>query len=364
MKVFFIGARPLDQLGGDAMETHVVDGLRELGAGVHFFPFLGYGLGPRINRLLDLAMTDYRWIKSTPAERAMLRSLGEYQPDLILMLLGNFTSPSTIRKIRAITGAPIACWCQDSMGTLGRQYIIGSKLDYVFVKDQTMAERFQRFTGMKEVHYLPEACNPAVHRPVEPTPDDEDRFGCEVTTAASLYYYRSEILESIADFDLRVWGAIHRYYDGPLRGIATGKPLFTRDKSACFNAAKIVLNTLSLLEIDGLNARAFEVAGCGGFQLITESSAVARHFVPGREIETFRDLGELREKIRYYLDHDGERRAIAEAGRKRAHAEHTYRQRLQQMLRTMRLIPSEEEGTVRVAATNLTHNTANLIPGP
>ena len=338
MKVFFIGAGVLNALGGDSMEAHVVEALRELGAEVRYFPFLGHGLGPRINHLLDRAMTDYGWIRSTPAERAMLRSMDEFQPDLVLLLLGNYTSPATIRKIRALIKAPIACWCQDSMGTMGRQYLIGSRLDYVFLKDQEAVDKFRRFTGMKEVHYLPEACNPSVHCPVEPTTDDENRFGCEVTTAASLYYYRSEILESLTGFDLRIWGGIPGYYDGPLRKLAAGKHLFRRDKAACFRVARIVVNSLHFLEIDGLNARAFEVAGCGGFQLITESSAVARHFEPGKEIETFHDLGELREKVRYYLDHDDERRAIAEAGRKRAHAEHTYRHRLQQMLHTMRLI--------------------------
>jgi spore maturation protein CgeB len=86
------------------------------------------------------------------------------------------------------------------------------------------------------------------------------------------------------------------------------------------------------MEFGGLNARAFEVAGCGGFQLITHSDAVARHFEPGKEIETFRNLDELRDKVRYYLDHPDERRAIAEAGRRRAHSEHTYTNRLKQML--------------------------------
>lgn len=338
MKVFFIGAEPLAGMNGDTMEAHVVAGLQSLGAEVRFFPFVTHGLGPRLNRLFELAMTDYRWIRSTPVERSMLKALAGFRPDLVLVLLGNYTSPATIRKVRALTPAPVACWCQDHMGTMGRQYIIGAGFDYIFAKDQVMVDLFRRFSGMQEVHYLPEACNPDVHRPVTPTPDDSGKFGCDVTTAATLYYYRAEILESLSEFDLRVWGPVPRYYDGPLRGIARGRSLYTRDKAACFNAAKIVVNTLFPLEFGGLNARAFEVAGCGGFQLITQCEAVARHFEPGKEIETFRDLAELREKVHYYLGHEQERRAIAAAGQRRAHAEHTYRQRLQQMLNIMKLI--------------------------
>jgi spore maturation protein CgeB len=337
MKVFFIGAESLDAMRGDTMEAHVVAGLETLGAEVRYFPFLAGGPGRRLNRLLEIAMTDYGLLRSTPVERAMLRALAGFRPDLVLVLLGNYTSPATVRKIRAQTGAPLACWCQDHMGTMGRQYLIGAGFDYVFAKDQAMVDLFRRFTGLKEVHYLPEACNPAVHRTAAPTPGDIERFGCDITTAATLYYYRAEILQALIDYDLRVWGPVPRFYDGPLRGLASGASIYTRDKAACFGAARIVVNTLFPLEFGGLNARAFEVAGCGGFQLITHCEAVARHFEPGREIETFRDLAELRVKVDYFLAHDDERRAIAAAGQRRAHAEHTYRHRLQQMLNIMKL---------------------------
>jgi spore maturation protein CgeB len=215
---------------------------------------------------------------------------------------------------------------------MGRQYIIGSKFEYVFSKDQTMVDLFQRYTSLKQVHYLPEACNPKVHCRVTPTSEEIARFGCDVTTAANVYYFRAEILESISDHDLRIWGNVPKFNKGPVRRFCTGEPIFMRDKAACFNTSKIVINSLHPMESGGLNARAFEVAGCGGFQLITHSDAVARHFEPGKEIETFRDLRELREKVRYYLAHDEERRAISEAGRRRAHSEHTYTNRLKQML--------------------------------
>lgn len=334
MRVFFIGSIPLtdSESSQDSMEAHVFAALKSLGVEPAYFPIHSGGLGRRANRLLELAMTDFRWLRSTPTERSLLNAVREFRPDMILVLLGNYTTPSTIHKVREITGAPVACWCQDHLGTLGRQYIIGSKFDYVFAKDQAMVDLFRRFTNITEVHYLPEACNPKVHRPVIPTDEDAARFGCDLTTAATLYYFRAEILESLSDLDLRIWGSVPRFYDGPLRRFCTGNAVYMRDKAACFTAAKIVINTLHPMEFGGLNARVFEVAGCGGFQLITHSDAVARHFEPRKEIETFRDLNELREKVRYYLDHESERRAIAEAGRLRAHREHTYEHRLNQLL--------------------------------
>ncbi len=333
MKVFFIGATPISAGVGyaDSMEAHIVAAFHELAVNCEYFPYLTTGLGRRLNRLVEGARTDFGWIRRTPVDRLLARRIKTTQPDLVLVLLGNYAPPTTIREIRRVTQASVVCWCQDHMGTLGRQYLIGARFDHVFSKDQVLVDLLQRFTRTSQAHYLPEACNPRVHHPVTPTPEEQQRFGCDVTTAANLYFFRTDILENLTEFDLRLWGSIPPFYEGPLRPHFMGRPVVAREKAACFSSARIVINTLHPMEAGGLNARAFEIAGCGGFQLITHSECVERHFVPGREIVTFNDVNELREKVRYYLDHDGERRAIAEAGRARAHAEHTYVNRLRRM---------------------------------
>lgn len=336
MKVLFVGMYPLEYIAGDVMEAHIVSALKALGATVKFTSVFGSNkYGNSVRQFLELAMTDFGFLDSTPVERALLATVKDFDPDVVLMLLGNYIPPSTVQKIRKISQAPITCWCQDHMGTMGRQYVIGCHYDYVFAKDQVMVDRFRQYTSLKEVHYLAEACNPHVHMPIVPTDEDMNRYGCDVTTAGSVYYFRAEILGALTEFDMKIWGPVPRYYMGPLKNFCTKKPVFMRDKAACFNAAKIVLNSLFPMEMGGLNARAFEIAGCGGFQLMSESDALVRHFEPGKEIETFANLGELQDKVRYYLAHDSERRSIAVAGRERAHAEHTYTHRLKEMFDIM-----------------------------
>jgi spore maturation protein CgeB len=46
-------------------------------------------------------------------------------------------------------------------------------------------------------------------------------------------------------------------------------------------------------------------------------------------------MNELKSKIDYYLENEPERREIAEAGRRRAQKEHTYRHRLETLLETV-----------------------------
>ena len=58
-------------------------------------------------------------------------------------------------------------------------------------------------------------------------------------------------------------------------------------------------------------------------------------FKPGEEIVGYRDLGELRRHLDYYLAHPDEARAIGENARQRALAEHTLRHRIDEMLATV-----------------------------
>jgi spore maturation protein CgeB len=107
-----------------------------------------------------------------------------------------------------------------------------------------------------------------------------------------------------------------------------GRPVYEVEKAKAFLAAKIVLNTLHYAEIEGVNCRVFETAGCGAFQITDWKPALLDLFEPDREIVTFRTRAELKDKVDYYLQHPDQRERIARAGHIRAHRDHTYAQRL------------------------------------
>src|SRR6202044_1812577 len=73
-------------------------------------------------------------------ERRLLRTIDKFSPTVVLVVLGNQLSPKTIALIRKRTNACIVCWCQDQMTTLGRQFLLGSNYDVVFVKDRYMQD--------------------------------------------------------------------------------------------------------------------------------------------------------------------------------------------------------------------------------
>ena len=73
-----------------------------------------------------------------------------------------------------------------------------------------------------------------------------------------------------------------------------------------------------------IKGRTFEVPGSGGFLLTETVPHLEDYFVPGKEIGVFTDTDDLVEQVGHWLAHPDERAAVAEAGHRRALAEHTY----------------------------------------
>jgi spore maturation protein CgeB len=114
-----------------------------------------------------------------------------------------------------------------------------------------------------------------------------------------------------------------------------GRGVYNHDKVRAFRGAKIVVNNLHYSEVWGGNARCFEAAGAGAFQMVDWRPGLGPLFEDGKELITFRTMADLKQKIDYWLPREAERRVIAEAGMRRAHAEHTYGLRLKLMLDTL-----------------------------
>jgi len=317
------------------MEWHVIDALHNLGHEVAIVDtnIAGTNWGRLSTALATKAIQIIFREPERRAEQRLVLKVEEFSPTLILVILGSQLSPKTVLRLRNATKAPIVCWCQDQMTTLGRQYLLGAGYDAVFVKDRYMQDLFSRMIKSTSFYYLAEACNPRVHRRIELTPDDLSRFGCDVGIACTLYYYRQEILQQLREFDLKLWGTVPDWLLYRLRERPRGREIFMDDKARAARGARISLNTLHFAEIDGLNSRAFELAGCGAFQILTSRPVLQEHFLPGIEVESFESIDELIEKIRHYLRHPDIAAAIAERGQKRAYTAHTYEHRLQEIFR-------------------------------
>ncbi len=277
----------------------------------------------------------------------LVKTVAKLQPDLVLLTYG--VPPQVLRDIRVACGAKIVCWFTDPVANYYRGYLIAGSYDALFIKEPFLVPLLREKLEIN-AYYLPEACNPLWHTPVELTEQDRKEFGCELAAIGSLHYYRARMLEPFLSHDLRIWGSnCPLWIDSSAREKYQGKYVAEHIKAKSLRAADIVLNTMHYAEVDGVNCTLFEAAGCGAFQIADWKPALPALFEPETEIVTFRTRADLKDKVSYYLAHAQERLAIALRARQRAHRDHTYEQRLSAILSVVGLAPVTHSPSLELA---------------
>jgi spore maturation protein CgeB len=145
-------------------------------------------------------------------------------------------------------------------------------------------------------------------------------------------YWRLEAVAALAPFGAQVWG------DGGWRTIERNGVRYrgfaghNRDLGPIYAAADINLDIGRVYQADIVTMRVFDVLACGGFLLAAWSEGLGELFELGVELDTWRTIPELMDKVRFYLDHPESRRRLAARGRARVLRDHTVRDRIRHML--------------------------------
>lgn len=100
-----------------------------------------------------------------------------------------------------------------------------------------------------------------------------------------------------------------------------------------FRQSKINLNFTIPNIKSGIPLRMWDVLGSKGFLLTNYQAEIPYYFTEGEDLVCFDGLEDLREKTAYYLAHEDERLQIAENGYRKVKEYHSYRSRVQEMLR-------------------------------
>lgn len=109
-------------------------------------------------------------------------------------------------------------------------------------------------------------------------------------------------------------------------------PLFGLAMFQKLHDSKVTLNThIDISPLSASNMRLFEATGVGACLLTDWKENIAQLFEPDVEVLTYRHVDECIEKVRYILEHEEQRRAVAGAGQRRTLREHTFAQRATQI---------------------------------
>ena len=103
-----------------------------------------------------------------------------------------------------------------------------------------------------------------------------------------------------------------------------------------FAATKINLNFTIPNIKSGLPLRIWDVLGSGGFLMTNFQAEIPCYLKNKEDLVCFESVEELSELCGYYLSHEEERRQIAQNGYQKVCGYHTFEQRVQVMMDTVR----------------------------
>jgi spore maturation protein CgeB len=267
-----------------------------------------------------------------------------FKPDLFVEAGGHRILPETVEAIGE-QGIKTALWTIDPPIDFEPVLKAASHYDFVFTGGSEAYDILKE-EGIKNLYWLPFACDPDFHKPQSLTEDEKNLYGADIAFVGSvhpeLYPFRVELLEAISDFNLAVWGpgSTEIPQGSPLKKHIRGEKTPADTWTKIYSASKMVLcmhyrDRSDKIPCHQASPRVYEALACGAFLLVDAQRDVHASFKDREDLVIFRDRGELRDLLKYYLERPEERLEIAEKGRRTAIEKHTYRHRIGYMLQVV-----------------------------
>ena len=199
--------------------------------------------------------------------------------------------------------------------------------DYLYFSDTRFLHDAQQAQFNTPGCYLPLAVDPDIFRPGYMVRSPELLF------VASHTAHRESVVRSLDEPALIIgtyWGEL---VDVGFHRVMNYK-ISRRVLIGLYQEHQAVLNVRNEANVEhGLNQRSFEAPACGAVVLNDDLADLPLCFEPEREILVYRDSAELNALVSRLHREPAFAMKIAEAGRKRVLAEHTYAHRVQTILR-------------------------------
>jgi len=279
----------------------------------------------------------------TPAlwklNRAILKSVCDSDPDVVLIWKGTHIFPGTIKQLNRTGILTVSYNNDDPFGPLVHANVPWHHhaLWYWY---RACLKHFQRnffyrqvnvhealTMGVNHAQLLKPYFVPWKDRPVKLTEEDRKKFECDVVFVG---HYEPDGREQYigalvkADIHVRLFGG--KYWTKKVLGRFSAYfgdvyPVYGEDYTKALCGAKICLSFLSKLNRDTYTRRCFEIPACGRLLLCERTDDLKDMFLEGEEAVFFSSKEELVEKAVWLLNHPDEIERIAQAGRKRVWAD-------------------------------------------
>ena len=274
-------------------------------------------LGHRVYWIKYLKLKSYLGERAAAAFVDKLMSLS--RPDLLFFHARDISFDLLLRAKRRM---PVVMYYDDCIKGSSRTFeeVIkqGQQADIMYLTNRGEVPVY-RERGVN-AKFITGGCDPKGHRMADNTDpfyQSDVAFIGKPNTPE-----RAECMQMLAKkFDLKLWGSGWEKYG--LSAAATD--VYASEYRKICAGAKIILGWNIDPTIDlYFSNRTWYTLGCGGFLLTAYTPSLEEIFGRGIELDWFESVGECCDKIKYYLQHDEERRKIAKAGYQLAHNEYSY----------------------------------------
>ncbi len=247
----------------------------------------------------------------------------EKKSDILWIDNKSYLKSNTLKKIRVLSpGIKIITVITDDItGRLKYQWRLSLKnakyFDCHFVQRSVNVAELKSY-GARRVELCYRSFDPEFHRAVILSEEEIKKYKSSVGFIGTWEKEREEFIAYLIRNNIPVnitgdgwpkgkhWEIIKPLYHGPsVYGEAYIKTI---------NGMDIALHFLRHGNRDEQDSRTFEIPACGVFMLAEKSKVHQSLFEVGKEAEFFTEREELLEKVKYYLQHEDERKAIAKAG--------------------------------------------------
>ena len=261
----------------------------------------------------------------------------ESKPDIAIVTGGHRIRSKALTVLKDM-GICTVLWTIDAPLDFKPIIDVAPFYDFIFCQGTEAIELLDR-AGVKGANWLPMACDPNEHRPVDLSPEEKKHYGSDVVFVGSYYPNRADLVEYLSDFDLGIWGPGWDRLGQKTKLNRCLKAAHTKPKEwlKIYSASKIVL-AVHYQDIEGrfpvyqASPRIFEAMACGAFTISDNQRDVFSLFQEGEHLIRFDSPGELIRKIGYYLEHSEERERIALLGREEVVNKHNYTHRIEKLL--------------------------------
>jgi spore maturation protein CgeB len=276
-----------------------------------------------------LAITRRPWL-AAQAEAALVgviaerlrASLRRFQPDLIVVIGGYHIPEVLLEAISGLPGrAPLAGWVGDVFTPEDASR--APLYDVVGYADSALLAVHRQWDLAAEAFYLPHAIDPRAAPPARAFEERDPRM----VFVANPTPLRRAIVSAI-QAPVAVFGPGWRDSDGGAHDIHPGR-VAARRVPTLYGGHRATLNIRNELNVlSGLNQRNFEPCLAGSALLTDEQPDLGACFEPGNEVLVWRDADELNGLYAQTVGDVSFARRVAEAGRARVLAQHTFAHRL------------------------------------